>query len=135
MTTDAASPAVRVAAALVGVAFCFVGGAVLFNAAQALWSLVTQLLSAGVYTPRDALYVLVWTVFSASLLAAGLSLVYAALRARRYNMVPGPTLYFAGASLLVISFFLTAAAAPLYALVAAAFGISLLVAEYSSEIV
>lgn len=133
MTTDVASPVVRGAAALVGLVFFLVGGAIAINAGQALWSLVTQLVGHGVFTLRDELYVFVWVVFSLSLLAAGLSLLSAAWRARRYNMVPGPTLYIAGASLMVIALFLLAAGVPAYAMITGAVGAVLMVAEYGSE--
>lgn len=133
MTNNVASPLVRAGAGLVGLVFCLVGGAIALSAGQALWSLLTQLLGHGVFTLRDALYVLVWVVFSLSLLAAGVALLSAAWRARRYNMVPGPTLYLAGASLMIIALFLLAAGVPIYAVIAGAVGAALMVAEYSSE--
>ncbi|MFK8014166.1 MAG: hypothetical protein AB8G17_01830, partial [Gammaproteobacteria bacterium] len=115
-----------------GLVFLVAGTRTLLGGVQGLVQVVGQH-SSQFYSQRDTLYVLVWVIFSASLIIAGVSLLGASYRARRHNMVPGPTLYVAGASLMVIAFFLVAAHALLPAIAAAIIATSLMIAEYSSE--
>ncbi len=136
MTSDvlSASGGVRVAAATTGLLLTAAGGFTLFSAIRVLagW---TGLDSAVMFSNRDALYVLVWAIFAASLVGAGLSLVHASVIARRHNLVPGPTLYIAGVSAVVIGLFLIAGGALLPAAVAVVVGAALMAAEYGSDTV
>jgi hypothetical protein len=122
----------RAIAAVTGVLLVGGGSFTLASTVRALADIAAAP-AAPLFSQRDTLYVAVWSVFSASLLAAGLSLLYAAWRARRHNMVPGPTLYVTGASLLVIALFVFAAGAPLLGALAVAAGGALMAAEYGSD--
>lgn len=134
MTNDEASTARRTGALLAGLLCCAVGFFVVMNASQAMVALVEG--SAGSwYTRRDVVYVAMWCVFALSVLAAGVSLAYSAVRGRGHNMVPGPTLYVAGASLFIIALFLVAGGALLVALVFALIGAVLMIIEYGSDAV
>ena len=126
----------RAGAAVFGIAFVLFGSATLIGGVEALIALIGQLgdrRGVSVFGQRDIAYVVVWVIFSSSLITAGVSLLGASYRSRRHNMVPGVTLYVAGASLMVIAFFLVASGALVYAVVAAAIASTLLIAEYSSE--
>lgn len=77
--------------------------------------IVTRLLAAD-FAPIDGgvkaylttfvIYHALWWCFFVSLSIVGLSLLHAAFRGRTSNLVPGPTLYVLGATLIVNGFFL-----------------------------
>lgn len=134
MTSSQASTGLRVAAGLSGAVFLSLGAILLISALGVLPGLIQGELGAW-YTRRDTVYVVVWAVFAVSLIAAGAALLYSMWRARRSNLVPGPALYVAGASLMIIAFFLVAGGTLLPALLAATLGGALLIAEYASETV
>lgn len=140
MTSDSAgaSGGVRAAAAVTGLLLTATGGLTLFGAGAAFSGLSGGWASSDnalMFSNRDLLHVVVWAIFAASLVAAGLSLLHASVVARRHNLVPGPTLYVAGVSAVVIGFFLVAGGALLPAAVAVAVGAALMAAEYGSDIV
>lgn len=132
MTSNSASSALRVGAGAVGAAFVVLGAVLLAGAGRALLSVQE---AASVFSDRDALFVATWCVFAASLVAAGVSLLWSAWRARARNLVPGPTLYLAGASLMVIAMFLVAAGTLAAAVAAAIVATALMMTEYFSETV
>ena len=51
------------------------------------------------------LFHLLWAIFFLSLLITGIKLIISALKRRRKDLVPGITLYFLGASLVIIGLF------------------------------
>ena len=54
----------------------------------------------GMLAPMTAYY-FAWLIFFGGLVAAGISLMVAAVQGRREDIVPGPSLYLMGAALLV----------------------------------
>lgn len=55
---------------------------------------------------KEILFRLLWALVALCFVATGLSLLVAAVRQRRNNMVPGPTLYVLGSTLVIIALFL-----------------------------
>ncbi|MEM7281719.1 MAG: hypothetical protein AAF438_08835 [Pseudomonadota bacterium] len=58
------------------------------------------------YLTTFVVYHAMWWLFFASLAVVGLSLIQASFVGRRNNLVPGPTLYLLGATLIINGFFL-----------------------------
>ena len=57
------------------------------------------------FMSNSIVFHLLWVVFFISLLVTGIKLVISALNKRKKDLVPGITLYFLGASLVVIGLF------------------------------
>ncbi|MEO1575762.1 MAG: hypothetical protein AAFU65_12490 [Pseudomonadota bacterium] len=132
MTSSTVPVSLRLGAGLAGAVCLALGALLLAGAVQALLSVQR---AAELFSSRDTMFVLTWCVFAASVVAAGVSLLWSAWRARARNLVPGPTLYVGGVSLMVIAMFLVAAGAPGPAAAAAVVATALMMTEYFSETV
>lgn len=108
----------------VGVALSFVVGILLYDQYQAA---STGSLSVGTH---QFLYEGLWFVFFLSLAVLGISLLFSGFNRRRHNVVPGPTLYLMGASLLAIALMMIMYGQTLHAVVAAVVGVILMVVEW-----
>ena len=81
-----------------------------------------------------ALHMLIWLVFFLSLTVAGFSLLRSGLKRRTHDLVPGPTLYFLGASLVVNGLFLLVVSQYLYAGIAIVLGSVFLYLEHATQV-
>ncbi len=80
------------------------------------------------------LQTLVWMLIFVSGAVAGISLLVSAIRRRRHNLVPGPTLYFLGTGLLFNGIILLADTAYLWAIASALLGALLIYLESNTEL-
>lgn len=133
-TDQPASAPFRAAVGTVGAGFLLAGGWSVATSLQALVGLV-RAVDGSVYGIREVLFLAAWAIFSFSLVIAGLALLRAAWRGRRRNLVPGPTLYVAGACLVVMALFMLAAGALVPSALTALLGGILIVAEYRSDVI
>ncbi|NNF52218.1 MAG: hypothetical protein HKN59_07240 [Gammaproteobacteria bacterium] len=85
-------------------------------------------------TPMAA-YHLAWLVFFAGLLVVGVSLIYATINGRSEDIVPGPSIYVMGASLIVAAMLQLMFGRPGLAAACAVAGIALMIAEYRSAFI
>ena len=81
------------------------------------------------YLTTFVVYHAMWWLFFLSLSVVGLSLLQAALVARRTNLVPGPTLYVLGATLIINGLFLAMFGQVMWAIAAIAVGLVLMYLE------
>lgn len=81
-----------------------------------------------------AVYHFAWLAFFVAALAAGISLIAASIQGRSEDIVPGPSIYVMGASLIVAAMFQLMFGRPGLAAASAVAGIALMVAEYRSAI-
>ena len=113
------------------------GGVVLF-AAGALGTLATGANAWHLFNDYSlnsiALYMLIWLVFFVSLAIAGLSLLRSGFVRRKHDLVPGPTLYFLGASLVINGLYLLVVNQFAYAGIAIAAGLVFLYLEHATHI-
>ena len=84
---------------------------------------------------HQALFQVMWAVFFISLLITGISLIVSGVRGKRRDLVPGLTLYFLGASLMVNGFLLLMYGYPLYGGIAVIIGALAAWIEWSTEVV
>lgn len=112
----------------VALVFSFVVGVLMFEQFQS---------ASGNYsvTSHQYLYEGLWLVFLVSLSVLGLSLVISGFQKRQHDIVPGPTLYLMGASLLGIALMMTMYGQVLHAVVAAMAGVTLMVIEWYYDVV
>ena len=121
-------------AIIVGGIFAAIAAAGLIGMGSLFLVVVSQLLDGSrVYSHNFAIYNALWTVFFISLLIAGISLIISGKRRKTHDLVPGISLYLAGASLIVIGFYLFIYDDLLYALIAMVIGLILVVAEWRSH--
>lgn len=79
-----------------------------------------------------ATYHLAWLVFFVSMIVIGVSLMVATIKGRSEDIVPGPSIYFMGAALLVVAMLQLMFGRPGLAAASAIAGVVLMVAEYRS---
>lgn len=115
--------------AAAGLGFSYVVGVLLFDQYQSL--------SSGNYpiSTQQLLYEGLWLVFFVSLTILGLSLLMSGLKNKKHDVVPGPTLYFMGASLMAIALMMAMYGQVLHAVVAAVVGLVLMVLEWYYDVV
>lgn len=77
---------------------------------------------------------LLWVVFFLSLLLTGIKLLISALNKRTKDLIPGVSLYFLGASLVIIGLFYLVFGEFVYALIAIVAGVLCIYIEGTSEI-
>ena len=80
------------------------------------------------------LFHLLWVIFFISLLVTGIKLLISALKKRKKNLVPGITLYFLGASLVIIGLFYLVFEQYTYAIVSVIAGTLCIYVEGTTEI-
>lgn len=84
---------------------------------------------------NQALFQVIWAVFFISLFVAGLSLIVSGVRQKQHDLVPGLTLYFLGAALVVNALMMLTYGHVVYALTAGAIGCIVMYAEWSTEVI
>lgn len=108
------------------------GGAVLLY-------VVARLLSAGLesfeFSGHDQLFWALCGVVALCLLMLGVNFVSAAWRRRSHNIVPGPTLYLLGVTLVILAMFMAVGGAWPAAFALALAGIASMRLEYRSEFI
>ncbi len=87
------------------------------------------------FMSNSILFHLIWAVFFISLLVTGIKLLISALKKRNKDLVSGLTLYFLGASLVVIGLFYLVFQQYPYALIAIIAGALCIYFEGATEIV
>ena len=121
-------------ATVAGVVFVAIAAAGLIGMGSLFLLVVTQLLDGSrVYSHNFAIYNALWIVFFISLLIAGISLIISGVQKKTHDLVPGVPLYLAGASLVVIGFYLFVYDELLYAIIAMVVGLVLVIAEWRSH--
>jgi len=81
------------------------------------------------------LFQVMWAVFFVSLLVAGIKLIISGVQRKRHDIVPGLTLYFLGAALIVNGFLMLMYGHALYAGIAIVVGSVVTYIEWSTEVV
>ena len=83
---------------------------------------------------NSVVFHLLWLVFFASVLVAGIRLIISAVNKRTTDLVPGHSLYFVGASLVVIGLFYVVFQEMAYAAITIIAGILCIYFEGAAEI-
>jgi hypothetical protein len=86
------------------------------------------------FMSNTALFHMLWVVFFISLLITGIKLLISALNKRTKDLVPGMSLYFLGASLVIIGLFYMVFGEYTYALISIIAGALCIYVEGTSEI-
>ncbi len=121
---------------LTGILFAVVAAAGLIGVGAHLLIVLTSLLDGSLgYSLNFAIYNALWIIFFLSLLIAGINLIISGARKKRHNLVPGISLYLAGASLIMLSFYLFVYDDLRYAVIALVVGLVLMLVEWFSETV
>ncbi len=81
------------------------------------------------------LFQVMWAVFFVSLLVTGIKLIISGMQRKRHDIVPGLTLYFLGAALIVNGFLMLTYGHLLYAGIAIVVGSVVAYIEWSTEVV
>jgi hypothetical protein len=94
-------------------------------------------LSSGEYSflSHLALFQFMWAVFFVSLLVAGIKLVVSGIKRKRHDIVPGLTLYFLGAALVVNGILMLTYGNVVYAGITILIGALVSYLEWSTEVV
>ena len=82
---------------------------------------------------KELLFRLLWGVVAASFAATGISLLIAAAKKQRTNIVPGPTLYILGVALVVIAMILVSDGGIVGGAVTGVAGMAMMWLEYRSK--
>ena len=128
--TDQKAGAVRSAlVATTGTLFFAIGALGTFVVGAEAWHLANDYGLTSI-----AIHSLIWLIFFVSLAVAGLSLLRSGFRRKRHDLVPGPTLYFLGASLVVNGLFLLVVSEYIYAMVAISAGLLFLYLEHATQV-
>ncbi len=86
------------------------------------------------FMKNSVIFHLLWLIFFISLFITGVKLIISAINKRTTDLVPGLTLYFVGASLVVIGLFYLIFQETTYALMAIIIGILCIYFEGAAEI-
>jgi hypothetical protein len=81
------------------------------------------------------LFQFMWAVFFISLLIAGIKLIISGVKRKRHDIIPGLTLYFLGAALIVNGLLMLAYGHTLYAGITVLIGVAVAYIEWSTEVV
>jgi hypothetical protein len=81
------------------------------------------------------LFQLMWAVFFISLLVAGIKLIISGVKRKRHDIIPGLTLYFLGAALIVNGLLMLTYGHTLYAGITVLIGAAVAYIEWSTEVV
>ena len=120
---------------LLGIAFTVCAAVGIFWLSRIIPGLYSSVQSSTYSFMHNSLvFHLVWLIFFISLLIAGVRLIVSALKKRTKDLVPGLSLYFAGASLVIIGLFYLLFQQTSYAIAAILAGCVCIYAEGSAEI-
>lgn len=121
---------------LLGIVAAILGAAGTLGISKMLLYLIPKL-NDGEYSflSHLALFQFMWVVFFVSLLIAGVKLVFSGIRRKRHDIVPGLSLYFLGAALIVNGFLMFTYGHVLYASVTVLIGAMVSYLEWSTEVV
>jgi len=86
------------------------------------------------FMSNSVIFHLLWVVFFLSLLIAGIKLLISALNKRAKDLVPGVSLYFLGASILIIGLFYLLFGQFMFALISIIAGVLFIYIEGTTEI-
>jgi hypothetical protein len=81
------------------------------------------------------LFQFMWAVFFISLLVAGIKLIISGVKRKRHDIIPGLTLYFLGAALIVNGLLMLTYGHTLYASITVLIGVAVAYIEWSTEVV
>ena len=81
------------------------------------------------------LFQFMWAVFFISLLIAGIKLIISGVKRKRHDIIPGLTLYFLGAALIVNGLLMLTYGHTLYAGITVLIGVAVAYIEWSTEVV
>lgn len=129
--THGASTGLRLIMA--GTGMLFIGGSVVLLYAVA--RLLTSGLESFEMSGHDQLFWVLCGVVALCLLMLGVNFVSAAWRRRSHNIVPGPTLYLLGVTLVILGMFMAVGGAWLSALALIIAGTGCMRLEYRSEFI
>ena len=120
---------------LVGI-LCIIAAVIgIFWLSKILPGLYTSVVQDGyAFMKNSVVFHLLWLVFFLSVLVAGIRLIISAVNKRTTDLVPGLSLYFVGASLVVIGLFYVVFQQAAYATVAIIAGILCIYFEGAAEI-
>lgn len=87
------------------------------------------------FLSHQALFQVMWAVVFLSLFVTGVSLISSGSQGRRHDLVPGLTLYFLGAALLVNGLLLLSSGHLVYAILACVIGTAVVMLEWQTEVI
>ncbi len=120
---------------IIGIVCIIVAAFGIFWLSKIIPGLYSTLVNSGFsFMSNTALFHILWAVFFLSLLITGIKLIISALNKRTKDLVPGLSLYFLGASLVVIGLFYFVFGQLTYALLSVAVGILSIYIEGTTEI-
>jgi len=121
---------------IIGALFAVLAAAGLIGMGSHFLIVISNILDGSIaYSKNFAIYNALWIIFFISFLIAGISLIISGARRKLHDLVPGISLYLAGSSLIVIGFYLFIYDELIYAVIAMAVGLILMIAEWFSETV
>ncbi len=119
-----------------GVVLAILGAAAVLRISTMLAFLLPRLADGELaFFWHQGLFQVMWAIFAVSLLITGISLIISGVRGKRRDLVPGLTLYFLGASLVINGLLLLIYGYPLYGGVAVAVGAVAVLVEWGTEVV
>ncbi|HID80940.1 MAG TPA: hypothetical protein EYH06_14305 [Chromatiales bacterium] len=119
---------------IIGALFAALAAAGLIGMGSHFLIVITHVLDGSIaYSRNFAIYNALWIIFFISFLIAGISLIISGVRRKLHDLVPGISLYLAGASLIVIGFYLFIYDELIYAAVAMLVGLTLMIVEWFSK--
>lgn len=121
---------------IIGALFAALAAAGLIGMGSHFLIVISHVLDGSIaYSRNFVIYNALWIILFISLLIAGISLIISGARRKLRDLVPGISLYLAGASLIVIGFYLLIYDELIYAVVAMAVGLTLMIVEWFSDTV
>lgn len=120
---------------ILGAVIAIVGAAGILRISTMLAFLLPQMVEGNFsFLSHQALFQIMWAVFAISLFITGISLIVSGVKNKKHDLVPGLTLYFLGASLIINGILLLMYGHTLYAAVAIIIGAIVTFLEWNTEV-
>ncbi|HBS27675.1 MAG TPA: hypothetical protein DD827_11250 [Gammaproteobacteria bacterium] len=120
---------------ILGAIIAIIGAAGILRISTMLAFLLPQMAEGEFsFLSHQALFQIMWAVFAISLFITGISLIVSGAKNKKHDLVPGLTLYFLGASLMINGSLLFMYGHTLYAVVAILIGAIVTFLEWNTEV-
>lgn len=119
-----------------GAVIAVLGAAGTLGISTMLAFLLPQIADGGMgFLSHQALFQVMWAIVFISTLVAGVSLISSGVKGKQYDLVPGLTLYFLGAALMINGLILLSSGHVLYAVLASVVGAVIILLEWQTEVI
>ncbi len=120
---------------ILGAIIAIIGAAGILRISTMLAFLIPQMAEGNYpFFSHQVLFQIMWAVFAISLFITGISLIVSGVKNKRHDLVPGLTLYFLGASLMINGILLLVHGHTAYAAVAILIGAIVTFLEWNTEV-